>query len=224
MQRANVDASQSTVSRSLTRLRERGLVKDADGGIAITKFGALTIDRFEDLRRDFHHCLAAEPILRELDGAVPFTKAILEEATVHISDPRVPDAPLQPLIELTNRARSIEAVAAMLHEAYLDVFRDRLTASELTATFVVDESVAAIAQREYDDRENLVETTDQLDYYVTDLDVPYSLMRIRTPEDDYTAVTVSTDETHGTIVSTNEDAWTWSASVFERNKAAGERA
>lgn len=217
------DASQSTVSRSLQRLQDTGLIQTKNSTFALTQFGALILDRFDDLRGDVRHCIAAEPILRELGGEDPFTLTVLENAEVHVANPAVPDAPLKPLVELTNRAQTIEAVSAMMHESYLDVFRDRVKSSDLTAQFVVSKSVATIAHDEYQDRENLAKTTDQLEYYVTSLEVPYSLMRIRTPDDHYTTVTVSTDDTHGTIVSTNDDAWDWSRTLFERYKDAAAR-
>ncbi|MFB6129747.1 MAG: helix-turn-helix transcriptional regulator [Salinigranum sp.] len=217
------DASQSTVSRTLSRLRDLGVVSETDEGYELTLLGRFARRTYESALEEFERVYAAEEILRDLTADVPLDPSLLEDAEVTVSKPHAPDAPLSPLLDLTREATTLRAAAAMIHAGYLGTFDDRMEHGDLEAEFVVTDAVAERSRDEYADRDPIAPTTGRLDVYRTDVALPYSLMLVETPDDAYAAVVVrGSSGTQGTIVTSNPEAREWASERYRRIKSSAD--
>lgn len=215
--------SQSTISRALTRFKDLGLVRETNSQYELTLLGNLVHQKFEACVRNVEQLYTAEDILNDLPADVPFNPAVLTDADVTISQPHAPDAALDPVLRLTQEATYIKAVAAIVYAGYADTFSERMVDSDLDAEFVMTEAVIDQSRKVYENRDPTAVCTGRLDLYVTEEDIPYSLMLVKTEDDVYTVIVVSSNSgTHGTITTSNSTACEWTRNQYEKIKAAAE--
>lgn len=216
-------ASQSTISRALTRFKDLGLVRETDNQYELTLLGNLVHQQFKTCVQEVEQLYTAEDILNDLPADVPFNPAVLTDADITISQPHAPDAGLDPVLRLTQEATCIKAAAATIHAGYADTFDAQMANSDLNAEFVMTEAVVDQSRTMYENRDPTAVCTGRLDLYVTGENIPYSLMLIETEDDVYTAIIVSSHSgTHGTITTSNSTASKWARNQYEEIKAAAE--
>lgn len=218
------DASQSTVSRALTRLQELSLATEIDNQYELTLLGKLAFETHESYVTEFEQFFAAEEILQDLPAGTPLDPVMLDEGDVTTSNPYAPDAALAPVLRLTREAIKIKCAATMLHAGYAETFNSRMEESDLEAEFVMTDAVVEQALRADDDPDTNWLSTGRLELYITADDLPYSLLIAETKDGDvYAVMTVSSETgTHGTIVNSNEAACEWAQEQYQRFKADAE--
>jgi len=213
-------ASQSTVSRTLSRLQNLGIVSETDKQYELTLLGTLVHQKYESYVTEFEQLYAAEEILQALPADIPLDPVVLEESEITISKPHVPDAALAPLLRLTREATDIKGAATMVHVGYIDTFVDRMKHGPLEAEFVLTDDVAEHSRNEYGDRDSTELQTGRLELYKTAADLPYSLVLVQTADEVYTVVVVCSDSgTHGSIITTNNGAYEWAQDRYQQFKA-----
>jgi predicted transcriptional regulator len=217
------ELSQSTVSRTLTRLQDLGIVSESDGQYEITLLGVLVHDKYELYVAEFEQLYSAKAILHELPADVPIDPALLAGAEVTTSKPHAPDAALAPILRLTREAISIKCAADVLHTGYRETFENRMDEYELETEFVLTEAVADQSLDVDDGYDQTAREADRLELYKIET-LPYSLLLVETTSGKYTGLIVSSDGgTQGTLINSSDEAYQWAQDQYEQFKSRATR-
>lgn len=217
-------ASQSTISRTLSQLQDLGIVSETDNRYELTLLGGLVHQNYEACVTEIEQLYSAEEILRDLSAGIPLDPVVLEGSEITISKPHVPDAALSPLLQLTREATEIKAAATMVHVGYIDTFHEQMKHSNLEAEFILIDAVAEHSTEMYSDRDTTMLQTERLELYKTAADLPYSLVLIQTADEVYTVIAVGSETgMHGSIVNTTDAAYEWAQDRYRQFKSNADR-
>lgn len=218
--RAELDASRTTVSRTLDGLIERQWVTAANNGdpYRLTALGAYVQREFSDLLDTLELGDDLAPLLgRVTSDEFDLDPAALSDADVVEATAEQPLAPVERVMAARQNSESIREFATVVMRDSADMAHERIensTGSD-TVVFVVDAAVVEAMREDpsYDDYLDAVSNADGAEYYVHD-DLPYMLALL----DD--RVMFGVVDERGTplalIESDSETVYEWAESTFER--------
>lgn len=147
--RDRVEASRSTVKRTLDALLELDWVAKLDGEYRTTPIGTTVLDAYCEFQRAVRTAETVAPVFRWLPEVdLDFDLRELENPTVVVPGEGEPYAPV---VRQTELVRSIESFRGLLPSINLEgsrLARRRIVAGELTAEVVVSADVAATIREE----------------------------------------------------------------------------
>jgi len=213
---ARSDASQSTVSRSLSTFEAMDVVdRSGDGVYELTQLGRLLLEKYRTFVAETDELLRTSEVVTALPPTVDLDPAVLDGATVTRSKPHAPDAAILPLIDVKPEATSLRSCTPVVWTAKVRTVTEQIEADDLSAEIVMTEDVARALSSLYANHESAY-GTGRLRLYTTPNDLPFGLSLTETPEETYAAITVRLEaDVWGTLVNTNEAAVRWVEARFD---------
>ncbi|MUV87680.1 hypothetical protein GJ631_14235 [Natronomonas sp. CBA1123] len=218
--RTKLDASRTTVSRTLDGLIERQWVTEENNGgpYRLTALGAYVEREFSDLLDAFELGEDLTPLLgRVTTDEFDLDPAALADADIVEATTEQPLAPVERTMAARRDSDSIREFATVVMQDSADMAHERIenaTGSD-TVEFVVDAEVVAAMRDDpsYEDYLDTVANADGANYYVHD-DLPYMLALL----DD--RVLFGVVDERGTplalIESESEAVYEWAEATFEQ--------
>ncbi|WP_225333465.1 helix-turn-helix transcriptional regulator [Halomicrobium urmianum] len=222
--RSEVDASRSTVRRTLEGFLERGWVESTTDGYRITPAGELMVDVFGQFVERVERVETYTPLLRWLPpSALDVDLAWLEGGTLTVATEADPYAPAQTQTETVRTAERFRGFLPAIERDGTELVHDRITAGELTASIVVSPAVSETVRSDpFEEllREQLA--TGRLDVFVSPDPLPYYL---GLPDEDGVEIGGMDDDgiPRALLQSTNDDLRRWGEETFESARADAER-
>jgi len=212
---ARSSASQSTVSRALSSLRELHVVSRSAGTYELTPHGRLLLGTFRDYVRETEDLFRASPVVAALPSDVDLDAAVLDGATISRSKPHAPDAAIRPLIDVKQEATRLRSCTPVVWTAMVRTVTEQIATNDLSAEIVMTEDVAEELSSLYANHQTAY-GTGRLRLYTLPGELPYGLSLTETPTETYAGITVRLEsDVWGTIVNTNEAAIDWVETRFD---------
>jgi len=219
-----VDASRSTVRRTLEGFLERDWIASTDDGYRITAAGGLLLEEFRRLSGAARITDEYAPLLRSLpDGVLDVDPAWLADAALTEATEADPYAPARRQTETVRTAGRFRGLLPAIELEGAKLVHERVVGGGLEATVVVSAATAeAIRSEPFVDffREKL--GTGRLTVYAHDGDLP---MYLGLADDD--AVEVGAEDEEGIpralLQSTDERLRAWGEATFEEYVAGATR-
>jgi predicted transcriptional regulator len=140
--RETVDASRSTVRRTLEEFVHRGLIEPTDTGYRITALGELCASGLGDLLETVRTAERFEPLFQWVGPeAFDIDPEWLDDATMTLSTEANPYAPAQRQTETVREASAFEGALPAIELEGAKLVHERITSGSMTAQLVVPESV-----------------------------------------------------------------------------------
>lgn len=222
--RSEVDASRSTVRRTLEGFLDRGWVESTTEGYRITTAGKLMADVFGRLGERVERVETYAPLLRWLPpSSLDVDLAWLEGGTLTVATEADPYAPAQTQTETVRTAERFRGFLPAIEREGTELVHERITAGELTASIVVSPAVKAVIHSDpfaEQFREQLA--TGRLDVFVSPDPLPYYL---GLPDQDGVEIGGMDEDgiPRALLQSTNDDLRRWGEETFESARADAER-
>lgn len=140
--REAVDASRSTVRRTLEGFVERDLIESTDGGYRFTSRGAVVVDALGDLLETVRITEEYRPLFRWGPvSRLDFDPAWLAGGSMTVSTETDPYAPAQRQTETVRDADVFRGVLPAIEREGAELVRDRVVDGDLTARVLVPEGM-----------------------------------------------------------------------------------
>ncbi|MFW5963973.1 MAG: helix-turn-helix transcriptional regulator [Natronomonas sp.] len=224
--RDELDASRTTVSRSLGGLIERQWVTEENNGgpYRLTALGAYVEREFSDLLNAFDLCDALAPLLgRVTADEFDLDPTALADADIVEATAEQPLAPVERAMAARRNSETLREFATVVMRDSADMAHERIenATDNDTVEIVVDAAVVASMHDDpaYSDHLEGARNADGANYYVHD-DLPYLLAVL----DD--RVLFGVVDERGTplalIESESEAVYEWAEATFERYREEAE--
>jgi len=133
----SLECSRSTIDRSISDLRDAGLVKYTDQRWELTAFGELAYRfrlRYLDYLDDVE---TASPLLEEIPDQKLISAAMLRGGTVHFATAPTPDLVMAEFVNYTSRGERVRVYTPAIVTGYLRSFYEGVTTNPSTKVEVV---------------------------------------------------------------------------------------
>lgn len=211
--RDELGVSRSTVYKSLQDLSSLDLVVERDGTYALTGFGRLAWQRYDEYVARLRRLAAGRRLIETLPDARRFPQSIFERGRIAVPGRHAPERPLDLLSELGSCADHLRVVSPSGMPRFMADLHDNVAEGDQTATIVAEADAVSRLRSGYERFEEAVEL-EGLGFRRIDEQLPYALVVF-----DNEAVGLFGYE-EGVLVgasfSADDDALSWAAGVFER--------
>ncbi|WP_123534590.1 helix-turn-helix transcriptional regulator [Halosimplex salinum] len=216
--RDRLDASRSTVTRSLTALEDRGWIERDDRSYRLSPKGEVVTDEFLSLRDSVRAVDELSPFLQWFPYAeFPLDLSALREADITSAASPDPYAPARKQTELIETEDSFRGFLPSLDIEGTRVVHEQIVNGGFEAEVVVPESVErTIASGEYAELFGEQLATGRLTVFVLDDDVPFYLGLAG----DTVQIGVEDDEgfPRALLETTAESIREWATDVYESHR------
>jgi len=212
-----LDASHRTVIRIVNSLDERGYLRDAEGELRLTPFGAHIADRLDTALTATETALDFEPLLRNAPPALrELPLAGLDGAELLVASDADPFGVLDRILSLRAEATRIREVAPGVQKESIDQLAARVRRGEdVDVEAVISQYASEVAESrtDYNDGHMTTVESDAVDIYVHPAEIPFFVGIM----DGTAAVAVSKDgQPHALAVSDDPDLLVAVESVYRR--------
>lgn len=217
---SRLDASHRTVIRVVNSLEERGYLRETDGGLRLTPFGAHIAERLDGTIEATETALEFGPLLRNAPPAlreVPLES--LSGAELLVATDADPFSILDRVLSLRAEATRIREVAPGVQKESIDQLAERVRrGDDVDVEAVISRHASDVAAERADYRDGHASTveSDAVDIYVH----PDRLSFFAGIMDDRAAVAVSKDgQPYALVESDDPDLRAAVASIYETYRA-----
>lgn len=221
--RESVDASRSTVRRTLEGFLERDWIASTKAGYRITAAGGFVADEFERFGGTVRVTDEYAPLLQNLpDGVLDVDATWLDGAALTAATEANPYAPARKQTETVRNAERFRGLLPSIELEGARLVHERIVEGDLTASIVLPQAVAETVRSEpFADlfREKIA--TGRLDVYAYDGEVP---LYLGLPDDDAVEIGSENDEgiPRALLQSTDADLRAWGEDTFEEYVAGAD--
>ncbi|WP_255152509.1 helix-turn-helix transcriptional regulator [Halorarius halobius] len=219
--RERVDASRSTVSRSLDRMVEFGWVLDGNGSYRLTPLGRHAAATFAEARESFETAARLAPLLGRVPaGAFDLSPADLADAEVTTATAMEPLAPIERVTEIRADSETVRELSSVVARNSAEQVVARADAGDTDHELVLTADLVASLTDSSDYGDAFEATRDAVDVYVYDGEFPFLLTLL----DDRVAFgVVSADDTPEALVeSTDPEVYAWAESTYRDYREAAD--
>lgn len=222
--RSEIDASRSTVRRTLEGFLEHGWVESTAEGYRITPAGELMAEAFDQFGERVECIDTYAPLLWWLQpSSLDVDLSWLEDGSLTVATEADPYAPAQTQTETVRTADRFRGFLPAIERDGAELVHERITAGEFTASIVVSPAVSEVIRSDpfaEQFREQLA--TGRLDVFVSPDPLPYYL---GLPDEDGVEIGGMDEDgiPRALLQSTNDDLRRWGEETFESARADAER-
>lgn len=222
--RASVDASRSTVRRTIEGFLSRGWVESTEDGYRVTAAGELVATEFTRLSETIRLTEEFAPLLEYVPpSSFDIEPEWLADAELTLSTTAEPYAPAQTQTETIRTADRFRGFLPAIELDGTELVHDRITSGEFTASIVLGPACADHVREEpFAElfREKLA--TDRFEVAIADGPLPFYL---GLPDDDRIEIGVADDDgiPRALVQSSNTAFREWGEATFERYERNAER-
>lgn len=213
------DISRSTAYNALKELSDYSLVTRVDDGYQLTLYGQVIVEKYRVLQREVEKLSAAR------DGLEPLSEVAGAERLLQ-SDPEVvtpmtcdPDRPIDEFETLVRGADEVRGFSPITRSRYVSIFGDCILNGNLSAALINETSVVEYLCERHEAEFEAVVTADHVDFYMTDVALPFGLLVIQSPTPTVVCNLYDDQHTLQALVYTDDpDAVEWGLDLFEQER------
>lgn len=222
--REAVGISRSTVYKSVSELEELDIVRRGENGYELTLAGQLLYEQFRRFEDSVGDICAASRLLSVLPGSIDIPVALLEDASVTVSERHAPNRPVREVEDLVESAAVVRGTGPVVLPTYVEIFSSRLSEAMLEATLVFERPAFDHLTSEYETELRTAVESESVDIWVTDAELPYALLVVEQPSAEVCLVVYdSSGDLEGTIRSDRDEAVSWGLTQFEQVRERASR-
>ena len=212
-----LETSRSTVDRAIRDLSEIDCVSEKSGTYKSTTAGRLVLseyDRYQSTTQSIHE---STTFLNYLPDDANIDPALLDDASITLSEPHAPEQALVPSTELFQEATMMKGLAPVVLNAYPNLVGDQLATRDLSVEIVAtDKVISTLPELANSQAEDLL-AEESLTLYETEADLPYALWLMRTPTCVHAGITAyDSSGVAGVLINDSDAAVQWTRSQYQQ--------
>lgn len=214
-----VESSRSTIDRAVGELVKQGCIDASTGEYHTTPLGRIALNVHRDYVERIDDVVRAREVLNENQNLADLPAAFLRDVEVSVADPSLPEAALEPSVELLQHSDRLLGLAPVVLASYIELVEAGVTENDLTAEIVIHDSTVP-KLLEYRDSLSEVIDSGAVTLYVTEEELPYSLWLMESADDAVAGITVHQNGgVRGMLMNAAPQAVVWARDQYESYKA-----
>lgn len=210
-----LSVSRSTVDRAVRDLIDAGCVSRENGTYTATTTGNLALAEYRQYKERTGAISRANELLNCLSEDAEIDPAILQGASVTVSEPHAPDRALAHSAEILAETTQLKGLAPVVLKSFLFTLDEELSRDEFTAEIVADPDVRSTLSDFPGAPTESILNDDSFILYEAQTSLPYALWIMETPTTTHTGITVyESGGVVGLITNTDDDAVQWARDQY----------
>jgi len=206
------DHNRATFHRIIQDYTEKGLITESEGQYELTKLGEMVIPSMEELIRISSMYSTTAPVIQKVqnwENVLPDLEYLAESEVV--SDSRVVYQTMDEYVSLLENAEQIKEVIPWMIPRTKSFTSYARLPQDLSGEVVLTQEVLDAIKNDFS-IENYDEKMDDLNYYVTEKDVPFILSVI---DNDTVVIYVRGENGNTLLSSSSENMLNWANEYYE---------
>lgn len=215
-----VDALQiprSTLDRAIDELSEIGCVISENSAYRSTTAGHLALSEYDRYQSSTQSIQQSTTFLNFLPEDSDIDPALIDGASITLSEPHAPEQALIPSTELFREATMMKGLAPVVLSSYPELIGEQLATGDLSVEIIAAEKVISTLPKLVNSQAESILEAESLTVFETEVDLPYALWLMETPTGVHTGITAyDSTGVAGVLINNSEAAIQWAQSQYQR--------
>lgn len=219
-----LDVSRSTVNRGVAELEQEDCIERRGSNYHATILGELALKNYQEYRSNIEELNKASELLTDLPKSASINTIFIRDADIRISNPRAPEAVLQPSIDLLENTDRLLGLAPVGFSKYIRLINKYADINNISVDIIVEKGT--LQSILYLDKKQIKKLVSEgnLNIFVVDEPLYYALWLMDSPEGTTAGITFyGNGGINGIIINSSSEAVSWARGEYERYHELAER-